>query len=230
MCDFFMEPPLVSGPDAILGFVYECVYNPDETSFMKFHDDGRLVTYTGYTPQYTLKRPDGLGDLLELNNTGALSIAVDRGEYLNAPMESLSKSVEDLQALNSTSGVLSELIRDLLEEMYVLSDHIIDLAIDPNLDMDSGLLANLTMKVDKVREEIKKRSDSPPALPGILDSLSALVENLLSVVRNHSFTPYVIFKGSGTEANYTLSVTKDAKISIKSDSGTEIWPNFPISS
>ncbi|KAK3806023.1 MAG: hypothetical protein J3Q66DRAFT_393081 [Benniella sp.] len=79
-CSFIMTPNLVSKQSMPIADF--CLLSPDENSFMKLEiggkplTNGKLVVYTGYTPQHTFERPDRLGESLGLNDRGSLSIAI----------------------------------------------------------------------------------------------------------------------------------------------------------
>ncbi|KAK3813945.1 MAG: hypothetical protein J3Q66DRAFT_402531 [Benniella sp.] len=224
MCGTVTRAALESDPRATLDFDDQCVFSSHLDSFMKLHRGGRLVTYTGYTPVNTFARPNGQGQFLVFNHTGSLSIDVDRAGVLG----SLSDVVKYAKSLvSSSTDAVKQQITLLLRELYMVYDRLENVVLNPERFMDdANLIAGLAEHLLFLSNSVKDANGSSFIVDN-LRSLSERVRNLRPDLVNPAFDRYILFKGTGTVDEYILSVTKDAKISIKTELGSEIWPNFP---
>ncbi|KAK3806093.1 MAG: hypothetical protein J3Q66DRAFT_422291 [Benniella sp.] len=217
VCDTVLEPTFNSTLGVLLDFGDECVFSLDENSFMKLHQDGRLVTYTGYTPQYTFGQQDGQVKFLTLSNINVceLWIMVDREGFLGY----LRMYLSDVQTI----------LMPVLSQPY---DWVVDLAatLVQLFWLDFSKNSHLIRHQAAIRSWTDDLVHLMNRLPEFQDK--ALLVSILKHARGmfEVYPPldhYAIFKGTDTISNCTLSVTNDAKISIRTYSGNELWTNFP---
>ncbi|KAK3806092.1 MAG: hypothetical protein J3Q66DRAFT_407251 [Benniella sp.] len=217
VCDTVLEPTFNSTLGVLLDFGDECVFSLDENSFMKLHQDGRLVTYTGYTPQYTFGQQDGQVKFLTLSsNACELSIMVDREGFLGYLRMYLSEAKTILKSLISvTNHQIVDAMAVFLLQLFWL---------------DSSKNSNLLRYFKAMPPSIDLLLEKLDSLPDFQDKnlLVSLLKFARGIIERHQpFDHYAIFKGTDTMSNCTLSVRNDATISIKTYLGEELWTNFP---
>ncbi|KAF9344692.1 hypothetical protein BGX34_005420 [Mortierella sp. NVP85] len=239
LCSIVISPSLVSTQS--LPFADLCMLSPDENSFMRLENfgnpstNGKLVVYTGYTPQHTFERPDRQGVYLEFSDRGSLSIAVEQCE-------------DDADCYNAANSVASRnRFVDLVDALYsVVGESLHNLI---NLDVFRDKVVGITKEVYGLEHEgtgcwmyyfklhgfrneliLALNNAVPPSIDK--NKLSGLVRSLTSdlfeiVCMYGSFFPYALSRGTSLPDTFTATVTNDAKISIKNSKGQEVWPKYP---
>ncbi|KAF9343180.1 hypothetical protein BGX34_007116, partial [Mortierella sp. NVP85] len=227
-CSLVMSPNLVSKRS--LPFADLCLLSPDVNSYMKLESSGRLVVYTGYTPQHTFERPDQLGESLEFDDTGSLSISSTRcsGEGC---YEAKRKGFADARFYLfrfALSSVTHEEISSQLLVGYLM--RIMQIAGTSRGRQDGECRKALW----NLQKEMLLGFDKAVSPNVDRNKLSLVVKSLVSDVHKSvcsdiviPITDYYTIFGTTVKDNYSVTVTNDAKISIKNSKGQEMWTNYP---
>ncbi|KAK3805360.1 MAG: hypothetical protein J3Q66DRAFT_446005 [Benniella sp.] len=230
-CSLVMSPNLVSKQS--LPFADFCLLSPDGNSYMKLESGGKLVVYTGYTPQHTFERQDQQGESLEFDDTGSLSIASTRcsGEYCYREKKRNYASLRFeifIRALGvvDLEGAYGHLI-------YGYFTSITNIAATSRARQDGGC-EPYRKALWSLQKEMLYGFDKALSPSSDRNKLTVLVKSLVSDVHQRicsdivlPLTDYYTIFGTTVKDTYTATVTNDAKISIKNSKGEEMWTNYP---
>ncbi|KAK3805359.1 MAG: hypothetical protein J3Q66DRAFT_423139 [Benniella sp.] len=245
-CSHIMSPNLVSKQS--LPIADFCLLSPDENSFMKLEiggkplTNGKLVVYTGYTPQHTFERPYRQGRYLEFSGRGSLSIT---GRQCRDPIGrhwlhrvQYCYDAENRKASSNRFAVFVDALYTVvgsgLHNLIKLDDFLaklLDIAENIHGWRGTGCVI-YSYRLHDFQDKLILALNT--AMPPSIDKnkLSGLVKSLTSdlfemVCTYPSFAPYTLSQSARFEDTFTATVTNDAKISIKNSQGQEVWPKYP---
>ncbi|KAK3805320.1 MAG: hypothetical protein J3Q66DRAFT_375852 [Benniella sp.] len=228
LCPVVASPSLVAKQSLL--FADFCMLSPDENSFMELQSGGKLVVYTGYTPQHTFERPDQQGGSLEFNDVVSLSMTgtryrdedcykAERRQVASDRFTVFAHTLKNVVGGNfSLDSSFNEIIR-IAEPFRGRQDGRCDLFRKELWNFQKELLLDLDKYLTPSFERNK--------LSGLVKSLVFDVhQKICSYIGMPITGNYTIFN-TPVKNDYTVTVSNDAKISVKNDNGEELWTNYP---